>query len=63
MVVGPLQVPVYLRAEETLRDRVIGVPLDADRSTILDRRDDRARVRAVVWTCAADGAGVRREEG
>jgi hypothetical protein len=58
MMVGPFQIPVYLRAEETLRDRVIGIALDADRPTIFHRRNDRARVRAIMWTRAANSAGT-----
>src|SRR5688572_10384742 len=63
MMIRTLDVPVDLRAEKPLRNRMIGVPLDADRTTILHRSDNRARVRAIVWTRSADRSAIDQREG
>ena len=63
MMIRTLDVPVDLRAEKTLSYRMIGIALDADGTPILHRRDDRARVRTVVWTRSADGSAIDQRKG
>src|SRR5688572_30100516 len=55
VMIRPLQVAIYLRAQEALRDRMFRVTLNTDGLSVLHRGDDGARVRAVMWTCAANG--------
>jgi hypothetical protein len=63
MMIGAVEIAVDLRAKETLRDRMIRVPLDSNGAAMLHGRDDGARVRTIVWTRAADSAVVDQGEG
>ena len=52
LVVGTLDVAIHLRAEEPLRERMVGVASDANGASILHRHEHGARVRTVVRTGA-----------
>src|SRR5687767_13977655 len=67
VVVRPLEVAIYLRAEKALSDRMVRVTVNPHCLSMLHRGDDGAGIRTVVWTGTADGAtgdqGERRAHG
>ena len=56
-MVGAIDVPVDLRAEEAACEGVLGIARDANGPAVLDGDQHRASVRAVVGTRAANGGG------
>src|SRR5262249_28107787 len=58
-MVRALEVPVYLRAEKSLREGMIGVALDPCGAAVLDRDQGRAAIGAVVRAGATHDRGAR----
>ena len=52
-MVCTLDVPIHFRAEEALRERVVGIAGDAHRPAVFHGDEHRARIRAVVRARAA----------
>ena len=52
--VDELGLAPHLRAHEAGRERLVGIPLDADQPPVVDVREDRAHVGAVVGAHRAD---------
>ena len=61
-MVGALDVPVDLRAEESLREGVLGIARHAYGAPILNGDEHCARVRAVVRAGAADDLRIGEGE-
>jgi hypothetical protein len=53
-VVCPLDVPIYLRAQKAVRERMFGITGDANGAAILDRDVHGARVGTIVWAGTFD---------